>query len=73
VVPLGADQRHPPRASLAGRFRPAHAFLLGQILAKIDFLEETLATLSAQVEVLLAPFESGLARLMTIPGEAPDR
>ena len=56
------------REALTGRFRPAHAFLLGQILAKIDFLEETLATLSTQVEVLLAPFESSLARLMTIPG-----
>ncbi len=56
------------REALAGRFRPAHAFLLGQILAKIDFLEETLATLSTQIEVLLAPFEAGLTRLMTIPG-----
>jgi transposase len=56
------------RDALAGRFRPAHAFLLGQILAKLDFLEETLAALSAQIEVLLAPFDSALTRLMTIPG-----
>lgn len=56
------------REALAGRFRSAHAFLLGQILAKIDFLEETLAALSAQIEVLLAPFESALTRLTSIPG-----
>jgi transposase len=56
------------REALAGRFRSSHAFLLGQILAKIDFLEETLAALSAQIEVLLAPFESALMRLTTIPG-----
>jgi len=56
------------REALAGRFRPAHAFLLGQILGKIDFLEETLAALSAQIEVVLAPFASALTRLMTIPG-----
>src|SRR5439155_3871465 len=37
------------RRALEGRFRPHHAFLLHQILAKIDFLEETIAELAEEI------------------------
>ena len=56
------------RAALAGRFRPHHGFLIGQILAKIDFLEDTLASLTEEINRLVAPFEAMLANLDTIPG-----
>lgn len=56
------------RHALAGRFRPHHGFLLSQILAKIDFLDETIATLTEEIDRLVAPFETTLANLDTIPG-----
>jgi transposase len=56
--------------ALAGRFRPHQAFLVTQILAKVDFLEETIARLTAEIDRHVAPFEPVLARLTTIPGVA---
>jgi transposase len=56
------------RQALRGQFRPHHAFLIGQILAKIDFLEETLATLSEEIDRQLLPFAPAIDRLATIPG-----
>jgi transposase len=58
------------RAALQGRFRAHHAFLLTQILAKIEFLEETIERLTAAIDEHVRPFETDLARLMTIPGVA---
>ncbi len=54
--------------ALVGRFRPHHAFLLEQILAKIDFLDETLDRLLAEIDRRVAPFDPMLTRLDTIPG-----
>ena len=56
------------RRALTGRFRPHHAFLLEQVLAKIDFLDEALDRLMAEIEARLGPFASMLAALDTIPG-----
>jgi transposase len=56
------------RRALAGRFRRHHAFLVEQILAKIDYLDETLERLNAEIDERLVPFEPVLARLDTIPG-----
>ena len=56
------------RQALVGRFRAHHAFLLEQILAKIDFLDETLDRLTAEIDRHVAPFEPLLAALDTIPG-----
>jgi transposase len=56
------------RQALQGRFRPHHAFLLEQILAKIDFLEEVIAACSARIDEQLVPFVAPMARLQTIPG-----
>jgi transposase len=56
------------REALVGRFRPHHGFLIGQILAKIDFLDETIANLTAEIDRVIAPFEPILANLDTIPG-----
>ncbi len=56
------------RRALQGRFRRHHAFLVEQILAKIDFLDETLDRITAELEERLAPFAPMLANLDTIPG-----
>lgn len=56
------------RQALQGRFRPHHSFLIEQILAKIDFLDETLDRLTAEIDGRVGPFEPMLAALDTIPG-----
>jgi transposase len=54
--------------ALQGRFRPHHAFLIEQIFAKIDFLDETLDRLMTEINRRLGPFEPMLTALDTIPG-----
>jgi transposase len=56
------------REALAGRFRPHHAFLVSQLLAHIDYLEESITTVSEEVDRVLAPFVAQVAQLDTIPG-----
>jgi len=56
------------RLALQSQFRTHHAFLIGQILAKVDFLEEGIATLTEEVDRQVRPFEPVIERLMTIPG-----
>src|SRR5499433_882636 len=58
------------RQALVGRFRPHHAFLVSQLLAHLDYLDETIATVSERIEVTMAPFAEELARLDTIHGVA---
>ncbi len=57
------------REALAGRFRSEHhGLLVAQILAHVDYLDETIATLSERIEQLLAPFSRQRELLETIPG-----
>jgi transposase len=56
------------RQVLAGRFRPHHAFLVGQLLAHVDYLEEAISLVSEEVEARLAPFAEPLTNLDTVPG-----
>jgi transposase len=56
------------RRALQGRFQPHHAFLIEQIFTKIDFLDEALARLTAEIDRRLVPFEPILVALDTIPG-----
>jgi transposase len=56
------------RRALAGRFRAHHAFLIEQIFAKIDFLDEALDRLTAEIDGRLVPFAPMLTALDTIPG-----
>jgi len=56
------------RQALAGRFRPHHAFLVSQLLAHVDYLEEAISLVSEEVEGRLAPFAQHLTQLDTIPG-----
>jgi transposase len=56
------------RQALTGHFRRHHAFLIDQLLAKIDFLDAPLERLTAEINQRLLPFEPILAALDTIPG-----
>jgi transposase len=56
------------RQALTGRFRDHHAFLVGQSLAKLDYLEELIDSCSTRIDALLRPFQATLDRLVTIPG-----
>ena len=56
------------REALQGRFTGHHALLVGQMLAQIDFLDETIQTLSERIEELTRPFSRELELLDTIPG-----
>jgi transposase len=56
------------RQALAGRFRAHHAFLVTQLLSHIDYLDELIDTVSAQVDEVIAPFAEEVKRLDTIHG-----
>jgi transposase len=56
------------RQALTGHFRGHHAFLVSHALAHLDYLDETIAAVSAEIEGHLAPFAPAVARLRTIPG-----
>jgi len=56
------------RQALDGRFRAHHARLVTLVLAKIDFLDDTIQDLTTAIDDAMAPFEPMLADLDTIPG-----
>jgi transposase len=56
------------RQALTGRFRAHHAFLVGQLLAQLDFLEETIEQVSMRIAEVLAPYTAEVERLDAIPG-----
>jgi transposase len=56
------------REALEGRFDSEHALVVGQILAHIDFLDESIDRLSAAIEEQVAPFAAAVELLCTIPG-----
>lgn len=55
------------RLALDGRLRPHQTLLLQQILAHIDFLEQSLECLEAEIGERLAPFEKTTALLESLP------
>lgn len=58
----------PLQKALEGYFRGHHGFLLKQLLAHIDFMEEQISKLSQEVDRHLAPLQKQKERLKTIPG-----
>jgi transposase len=56
------------RQALVGRFRPHHAFLVSQVLAHLDYLDEVIETLSTHIDEVIGPFAEEVNRLDTIPG-----
>ena len=62
------DKRATLERALAGRFGPHQRFLVAEVLAHIDFLDETIERLSTEIGERERPFEAVLDRLDTIPG-----
>jgi len=62
------EKRATLERALAGRFGPHQRFLVAEVLAHIDFLDETIERLSAEIGERERPFEVVLERLDTIPG-----
>ena len=56
------------REALVGRFQDEHALIVEQILAHIDFLDEAIDRLSAEIEEQIRRFAAQRDLLMTIPG-----
>jgi transposase len=57
--------------ALQGRFGAEHRLVVGRILAHIDFLDESIAELSVEIEAQLGPFGNKQVELLcTIPGVA---
>src|SRR5438128_8604103 len=56
------------RQALVGRIQPHHLVLISQVLAHIDFLEEAIAQVQAEIERCLPPFDTALQLVQTIPG-----
>jgi transposase len=56
------------REALEGRFDAQHALIVSQILAHIDYLDEAIDRLSAEIEERIAPFAPQRELLKTIPG-----
>ena len=54
--------------ALAGRFGAHQRFLVARHLAHIDFLDESIGQVSAEIRERLRPFEADLARLDEVPG-----
>jgi transposase len=56
------------RDALVGRFTTHHALLIGQMLARIDQAENTIAELSVRIDEVISPFAAQVELLRTIPG-----
>ena len=54
--------------ALTAQFGAHHRFLVAQHLAQLDFLDEQLAVVSAEIAERLRPFDAAIARLDTLPG-----
>src|SRR3546814_570503 len=44
------------QAALSGRFGPNHALVIGEILAHLDYIDESLERLQAGIDELITPF-----------------
>src|SRR3712207_8919307 len=56
------------RDALEGCFSSHHALMVGKILAHVDYLDESIGELSAEVERVIVPFSEEVELLDTIPG-----
>jgi transposase len=56
------------REALQGRFGAEHSLIVSQILAHIDFLDDSIGQLSQEIEARIEPFAAQRDLLMSIPG-----
>lgn len=62
------EKRELLEKALAGTLKPHHRFLLIQHLSHIDFLDEQLAKLDAEIAEQMRPFEAEVLRWDQLPG-----
>jgi transposase len=62
------DKRPELEKALRGKLKAHHQFLLAEQLDHIDYLEQAIERVSAQIAERLRPFEEQVALLDTIPG-----
>lgn len=62
------DKRDLLAKALEGRMQAHQRFVLGQLLAQIDSLDETIERFNEQIETYCRPFEEAVTLLDTIPG-----
>ena len=58
--------------ALEGNFGSHHAILCRQIIDHFDFLDRSIAALTAEICARLVPFEPAVALLTSIPGISSD-
>lgn len=56
------------RSALTGRFGGHHALLVGEVLSLLDYLDESIERLSAEIDRVIAPFAEHRDRLASAPG-----
>jgi transposase len=56
------------RKALTGWFSPTHRILVGELLAHLEYLDESIERLSTDVATMIAPFSQAIDHLDTIPG-----
>src|SRR3954467_12961911 len=61
----------PLTEALTGRFTEHHAFLLSQMLARVDGITADIATVQARIDAQIGDRAPGVARLDAIPGIGP--
>jgi transposase len=54
--------------ALVGRFGRCHAVIIGELLSHLDYLDESIARLSVEIDEQIAPFAQARDRLCSIPG-----
>jgi transposase len=62
------DKRDLLAKALEGRVQAHHRFVLSELLAQIDSLDETIERFNEQIETYCRPFEEAVNLLDTIPG-----
>jgi transposase len=62
------DKRDLLAKALEGRMQAHHRFVLSELLAQIDSLDETIDRFNEQIETYCRPFEEAVTLLDTIPG-----
>ncbi|HEX2173787.1 MAG TPA: hypothetical protein VHL09_15225, partial [Dehalococcoidia bacterium] len=61
------EKRAELERALVRMVRPHHRFLLAELLAHWDYLDEAIGRVSAELEDRLRPFEAQVARLDSVP------
>ena len=56
------------RKALTGWFSPTHRIIVGELLAHLEYLDESIGRLSDDITAMIAPFVAEIDLLDTIPG-----